>query len=52
MDCYVHASAGCPLSINRHTKKGGGERRFKTNNQKREEFVYSNCIVIYEVSAI
>ena len=41
-----------PAGVDRHTKEGGRERRFKINNQEREEFVYSNCIVKYEVSAI
>ena len=31
IDCYVHAGAGCPLSINQHTEKGGRERGFVTN---------------------
>ena len=33
-------------------KEGGRGRRFKINNQEREEFVYGSCIIKYEVSAI
>ena len=41
-----------PAGVGRHTKEGGRGRRFKINNQEREEFVYGSCIIKYEESAM